>query len=41
MTESDLYAIGMESETAYKFMRELCEQFGIDFPPQLKENDAK
>jgi len=35
ITESDLYAMGMESETADKLMRELCERLGFIYPPEL------
>ena len=41
ITESDLYAIGMESETAYRLMRELCERLGITYPPELRQDTAK
>ena len=37
ITASDLYAIGMESDTAYRLMPELCEQLGIAFPPQINQ----
>jgi hypothetical protein len=32
-TSADLYAIGMESDTAYRLMPWLCRQAGISFPP--------
>ena len=41
ITESDLYAMGMESETAEKLMRQLCEAFGYDYPPELRQDKAK
>lgn len=34
ITESDLYAIGMESPTAWQLMPQLCEALGIEYPPQ-------
>lgn len=34
MTENDLYAMGMESPTAWEKMKELCKVFNIPFPPQ-------
>lgn len=34
ITASDLYAIGMESDTAYRLMPELCALLGVPFPPQ-------
>lgn len=37
ITESDLYAICMESDTAYKNMLDLCIQLGITYPPELKQ----
>ena len=33
ITEQDLFAMSMESETAYKLMRELCETLGFQYPP--------
>lgn len=33
MTPSDLYRMGMESDTAYKHMSELCELLGVPYPP--------
>lgn len=41
ITESDLYAIGMESETADKLMRQLCERLGFIYPPELRQDKAK
>ncbi len=35
MTEADLYCIGMESDTAYRLMPQLCEMFGCHYPPRL------
>lgn len=35
ITSSDLYAMGMESETAYQHMQELCELVGVVYPPSL------
>jgi hypothetical protein len=35
ITASDLYAIGMESDTAYSLMPELCALLEMPFPPQL------
>ncbi len=34
ITASDLYAIGMESDTAYRLMEQLCTQLGMPYPPQ-------
>lgn len=34
ITESDLYAMGMESQTAWQKMQELCAALGMPFPPQ-------
>jgi len=34
MTENDLYAMGMESPTAWAKMEELCKAFNIPYPPQ-------
>jgi hypothetical protein len=36
LTESDLHAMAMESETAYQHMQELCAVLGFNFPPQLE-----
>ncbi len=33
ITESDLYAMGMESPTAWQLMPQLCEALGIEYPP--------
>lgn len=33
ITSAELYAMGMESPTAYLRMPELCEALGIDYPP--------
>lgn len=33
MTQAQLYAIFMESETAYANAREICAAFGVQFPP--------
>lgn len=41
ITEQDLYAIGMESETAYRLMRELCERLGMPYPPEIHQDTAK
>ena len=38
MTENDLYAMGMESPTAWAKMEELCKAFNIAYPPQFKES---
>jgi hypothetical protein len=40
MTESDLFAIGMESDTAYRLMPELCALLGIHYPPENKGKPA-
>jgi hypothetical protein len=36
ITEQDLYAIGMESPTAWLKMEELCKALNIPYPPQNK-----
>lgn len=36
MTESDLYCMAMESQTAYRHMEELCHRLGYEFPPRLE-----
>lgn len=33
-TEGDLYAMSMESDTAYRFGQWLCKQAGISYPPR-------
>jgi hypothetical protein len=33
MTQAQLHAIFMESETAYATAREICAAFGVPFPP--------
>lgn len=35
--EDLLYAIGMESLTAWKNMKELCEKLGVNYPPEPKK----
>lgn len=43
MTEFDLYAMGMESPTAWHLMPELCKAFGVPYPPkntEQRENNA-
>ena len=37
MTESDLYAMAMESDTAYRLMPEICARLGYPFPPRLEK----
>ena len=37
ITTSDLYAMGMESNTAYRLMPELCKLLGMPFPPATSE----
>ena len=39
MTESDLYAMAMESDTAYRLMPEICARLGYPFPPRLTPPD--
>lgn len=34
MKVADLYAMGMESRTAYELMPQICELLGIKFPPE-------
>lgn len=41
ITESDLYAMGQESETADHLMRELCERLGFSYPPEIHKDAAK
>lgn len=41
ITESDMYAIGMESETAYRLMQELCEALGVPYPPEHRQDTTK
>lgn len=41
ITESDLFAMGMKSETADKLMRELCERLGFTYPPELRKDTSK
>lgn len=41
ITESDLYSMTMESETAYKHAQELCKALGYPFPPKLEPRTAK
>lgn len=40
LTESDLYVIGMESDTAYKLMEEICAALGHPFPPRMEQQDT-
>ncbi len=40
MTEADLYCIGMESDTAYRLMPQLCAMFGCHYPPRLEKHDT-
>lgn len=40
ITENDLYAIGMESPTAWEKMEELCKALGIQYPPQYTKEKA-
>jgi len=37
ITETDLYAMGMESPTAWQKMPELCEALGVKFPPENQQ----
>ena len=39
ITSEELYCMGMESETAYRLMRYLCAELGIDYPPQLSRRE--
>ena len=41
ITESDLFAMGQESETADHLMRELCERLGFTYPPEIRQDTAK
>lgn len=36
ITEDDLYAIGMESPTAWHKMQELCALAGVPYPPEFE-----
>lgn len=40
ITENDLYAMGMESPTAWAKMEELCKALGIQYPPQYTKEKA-
>lgn len=40
ITEADLYCMGMESDTAYKHMEQLCWLLGYPFPPRLPAADT-
>jgi len=35
-TEADIYAMGMESNTAYRFGAWMCKQAGVTYPPVNK-----
>lgn len=41
ITESDLYAIGQESPTAWHLMNELCLKLGINYPPEHRRDTSK
>ncbi len=41
MTENDLYAMGMESPTAWAKMEELCKAFNIAYPPKQMDEPKK
>jgi hypothetical protein len=43
ITESDLYAMAMESETADKLMPLLCHVLGYEYPPSIthEANDKR
>jgi hypothetical protein len=41
MTENDLYAMGMESPTAWAKMEELCKAFNITYPPKQVDEPKK
>jgi len=43
ITESDLFAIGMESPTAWQLMPQLCAALGIEYPPSIthEANDKR
>jgi hypothetical protein len=36
-TTADIFAIGMESVTAYRFAEWLCKGAGVSYPPQQTE----
>lgn len=36
-TSSEIFAMAMESDTAYRFRQWLCSAAGVDFPPINKE----
>ena len=35
--EDLLYAVGMESPTAWHHMKALCEKLGVNYPPEPKK----
>ena len=37
VNQSDIFAIGMESDTAYRLMQELCKLLDVPYPPD--QND--
>jgi hypothetical protein len=39
-TEADIFAMGMESDTAYKYGAWLCKQAGVSYPPVNKGEKA-
>lgn len=40
MTQQDLYAICMESETAQAHVREICAVFGVQFSPDGTDDNV-
>lgn len=40
ITESDLYAMGQESETADRIMRELCNRLDMPYPPKHRQDNT-
>lgn len=40
ITESDLYAMGQESETADRIMRELCKRLDMPYPPEHRQDNT-
>ena len=39
-TEADIYAMGMESDTAYRFGAWMCKQAGVSYPPVNKREKS-
>jgi hypothetical protein len=39
LSSSTLYCIGMESDTAYRLMQELCKLLDVPYPPDPNDRD--